>query len=155
MRTKELVRQLVCTLTCLFVPRPANERRFVPLRLGTLWARHNVDMTVQVRALSVPRTYARATAQKLLSHPAGKTLTSARACEAPRRCVSPSCRRGSARQGGGAGGVDRLRHPTLPAPVSLQPQSISSRWRYQRHDSGDIEWRRDRGRYEGECVAHR
>ena len=49
-RTKELVRRLVCLLTCLFVPRRANERRVVPLRLGTLWARHKVDMTVQVRA---------------------------------------------------------------------------------------------------------
>ena len=38
-QAKELASRLVCTLTCLFVPRRANERRFVPLHLGTLWAR--------------------------------------------------------------------------------------------------------------------
>ena len=110
----------------------------------------------------MPRTYATgdrlallawATAQKLPAHPAGKTLTSARACEVPRRRVPPSCRRGS--PGRDAGGVDRLRHPTRPAPISLQPRSISSGWRYQRDDSGDTEWRSDRGRYERECVAQR
>ena len=57
----------------------------------------------------MPRTYATgdrlallawATAQKLPAHRAGKTLTSARACEVPRRRVPPRCRRGSARRGG-------------------------------------------------------
>ena len=40
-----LVRQLVYPLTCQFVPRRATKRRVVPLRLGTLWARPEVDMT--------------------------------------------------------------------------------------------------------------
>ena len=65
---------MVHHLTCPFVLERATRGRFVPLRLGTLWARHEVDMTVQVRALSGPRTYATAdrlarlawsTAQKL------------------------------------------------------------------------------------------
>ncbi len=35
--------KVVYPLTFPFVPRRATERRFVPLRLGTLWARPNVD----------------------------------------------------------------------------------------------------------------
>jgi hypothetical protein len=36
---KVLVRRLVYPVKCHFVPRRATRRRFVPLRLGTLWAR--------------------------------------------------------------------------------------------------------------------
>ena len=38
-RDNGLVRRLVYVLTCPFVPLRATERRVVPLRLGTLWAR--------------------------------------------------------------------------------------------------------------------
>jgi hypothetical protein len=36
------VTQMVCTLSCPFVPGQASRRRLVPLRLGTLWARSEV-----------------------------------------------------------------------------------------------------------------
>jgi hypothetical protein len=39
---KGLVKQLVYSLICPFVPRSASKRRAVQLRLGTLWARHEV-----------------------------------------------------------------------------------------------------------------
>ena len=96
----------------------------------------------------MPRTYATgdrlallawATAQKFPAHPAGKHSRAPERVKFPACRVPPSCRRGS--PGRDAGGVDRLRHPTRPAPISLQPRSISSGWRYQRDDSGDSEWR--------------
>ena len=43
---KRLVRQLVA----FDLPAHATKSRLVPLRMGTLGARHKVDMTVQVRA---------------------------------------------------------------------------------------------------------
>ena len=51
---QRLVRQLVYPLTCPFVPRRATKRRLVPLRLGTLWARLGVDITVTVQCLFGP-----------------------------------------------------------------------------------------------------
>ncbi len=36
---KRLLRPSVCRVTCRFVPQRATQRRLVPLRLGTLWAR--------------------------------------------------------------------------------------------------------------------
>jgi len=50
-RTKGLVRQLVYPATCRFVPRRAIEGRGVPLRLGTLWARPDVDRTAMAQYL--------------------------------------------------------------------------------------------------------
>ena len=41
--TRRLVRQLVCSATSRFVPGRATARHFVPLRLGTLWARPEAD----------------------------------------------------------------------------------------------------------------
>jgi hypothetical protein len=40
---KGLVRRLVYSVICHFVPRRATQRRFVPFRLGTPWARVEAD----------------------------------------------------------------------------------------------------------------
>ncbi len=59
--------------------------------------------------------------------------------------VPLSLRRSSARRG------RWRRRPTTPsvsAPISLQPESISSRRRYQPDDSGGTEWRSELGRNE-------
>ena len=121
-------------------------------------------MTVQVRALSVLRTYAtgdrlallpRSTAQKLPAHRAGKTLTSAIACEVPRCRVPPSCRRGPARQGG------TLEASTDYAIRLCLPRSACSRSRS--HLAGDTNGTTPEissggetvDDMERECVAHR
>jgi len=142
-QAKGLVRRLACPLNCPFVPRQATKRRAVPLRLGTLWARHKVDMTVQVRALSVPRTYATgdrlallawSTAQELLAHPAGKHSRALERVKLPAAVSLPVVVEAPL-----AGEGRWRRRPTTPsdsAPISLHPQSISTRWRYQRDGSG-------------------
>jgi hypothetical protein len=77
------------------------------------------------------------------AHPAGRTLTSARACEAPRRRLS--LRRSSARRGALEASTD---YAIRVRPISLQPESISSRRRYQPDDSGGTEWRSELRRNE-------
>ena len=119
--TGELVRQLVHPLTCPFVPRLAAQRRFVPLRLGTLWARLEVDMTITVQCpLSVQDDIGSAH-----TRPTAAWL-SLRA--RPRRRSSPPSVSPAAieppRAGETDGGVDRLYVPVSP-PTSLQPSSIS------------------------------
>ncbi len=53
---KGLVRRLVYLLTCRFVPGRATARHFVPLRLGTLWARPGQDRGAAPRRFVDPAT---------------------------------------------------------------------------------------------------